>query len=221
MIFMKLGSVIGGLFRTVRWRPSTQIFGAILVVAALCVLIWCFRAVLDQHEGTAAWVQAAGAILIIGATAWVAGRSSREAAERERNAKFQLQMSIAALARFCVEAVDTFLGAYPQKVSLDRDEYFSRHAYVPSDFELPMDGLAALPLHQIDDAALIIAVLNLRGAMARIKQHLDDVLRNKLKPSPEFVRNQRTPLFNAFASVLRIVKGHAAEAEISRLASHM
>jgi hypothetical protein len=82
-----------------------------------------------------------------------------------------------------------------------------------------MDGLAAVPLHQIGDAALITAVLTLRGVMGRIKKHLDDVLHNPLaSPTLETVRNQRTPAFNAVASVLRIVEGTAAEKEISRLA---
>jgi hypothetical protein len=83
-----------------------------------------------------------------------------------------------------------------------------------------MDGLAAVPMHQIGDTALITAVLTLRGIMGRIKKYLDDVLRDPvLSQTLEPVRNQRTQAFNAVASVLRIVQGNAAESEISRLAS--
>src|SRR5271165_5446790 len=61
---------------------TTQCLGAILAVVIVVSLIWWLHPVLDRHEGTAAWVQAAGAILIIGATAWTAGRNSREAEHR-------------------------------------------------------------------------------------------------------------------------------------------
>ena len=79
---------------------------------------------LDRHEGTAAWVQAAGAIIIIGTTAWIASRNSREAQERERIAKQQLWESIAALARNCLEAIDTLLKNYPQSPGSDTWEVF-------------------------------------------------------------------------------------------------
>jgi hypothetical protein len=93
-------------------------------------------------------------------------------------------------------------------------------SHASSDFDVPTDGLAAVPLHQIGDAALITAVLNLRGVMGRIKRYLDDVRDSKgvMPFSADYVRNQRTSAFNAVASVLRIVKGPAAEEKISRLA---
>jgi hypothetical protein len=82
-----------------------------------------------------------------------------------------------------------------------------------------MDGLAAVPLHEIGDTRLITAVLNLRSVMGRIKKHLDDVLTDPvLSQTLEPVRGLRTSAFNAVASVLRLVEGHAAEDEISRLA---
>jgi hypothetical protein len=61
--------------------------------------------------------------------------------------------------------------------------------------------------------------------MGRIRKNLDDVLRDPVASPPtsilEHVRNQRTPAFNAVASVLLIVGESGAETvnEISRLAS--
>jgi hypothetical protein len=55
--------------------------------------------------------------------------------------------------------------------------------------------------------------------MGRIKKHLDEVKADQLisvDPDPNPVRNLRTPGFNAFASILRIVEGTSAEQEISR-----
>lgn len=189
------------------------------VVAVAAGIVWWFHPILDQHEGTAAWVQATGAILIIGATAWIANRSSREVQEREHRTRLQLRESVAVLSRNCLGAIDTLLKNHSQATQSDPRENFLR-SYAPSDFEVPMDGLAAVPLHQIDEVALITAVLTLRGVMGRMKKQLDDVLRDPvLSQTLETVHNQRTPAFNAVASILRHVEGIAAENEISRLAS--
>jgi hypothetical protein len=203
--------------RSVIARILSAAFASILVLG----LLWWLSPILDHHEGTAAWVQAVGALLIIGATAWIASRSSREAQERESSAKRQLWESIAVLAQNCLSAVDTLLKGYPSSAMSDPRGNFLR-SYAPSDFDVPMDGLAAVPLHQIGDTALVTAVLTLRGIMGRIKKHLDDVLRDPaLSQTLEPVRNQRTQALNAVANVMRIVQGNAAENEISRLASHL
>ncbi len=189
------------------------------LVAMAVGLLWWLYPILDRHEGTAAWVQAVGAIIIILSAALIASQSSREAKERERIAKQQLRESIAALARNCLDAIDTMLQNYPQSPGSDAWASFLR-SHAPSDFDVPMDGLAAVPLHQVGNADLVTAVLRLRGIMGHITRHLDDVRTNKgIMPfSPEIVRNLRTPAFNAVAGVLRIVEGTAAEKEISRLA---
>jgi len=171
-------------------------------------------------EAAAACVQAAGAILIIGATAWIAGRSARETRQRERIARHQLWESIAVLARNCLDAVDAILKNCRATTAASDPRGTFLRAYTPSDFDVPMDGLAAVPLHEIGDARLITAVLNLRSVMGRAKKHLDDVLADPvLSQMLEPVRELRTPAFNAVASVLRIVEGRAAEDELSRLAS--
>lgn len=157
-------------------------------------------------------------MLIIGATAWIAGQSSREARQRELNAQHQLRWTIAMLARNYLDAVDALLQSCPPHMVGNFQETFLR-SYVRSDFDIPMDGLAAVPLHQIGDAALITAILVLRGIMGRTKKALDDALRDPVSSQTwESIRAQRTPTFNAVASVLRIVEGHAADRELSRLA---
>lgn len=199
---------------------ATSAMAWILTAAltGLLMVAWWLCPVLDHHEGTAAWVQAAGAIVIIGATAWIASQNSREIRERERIARQQLWESIAALARNCLGAIDTLLRKYPAPPSSDPRGNFLR-AYTPTDFAIPIDGLAAIPLHQIGNAALITSVLVLRGVMGQIKKHLDDVLHNPIMSVDlQLIRNHRTPAFNAVADVLRIVKGPAAEEELSRLA---
>jgi hypothetical protein len=218
---MQSGSRIDDLYRAVSRRPAARVFGVALAGVAVLALAWWLSPFLDKHEGTAAWIQAAGAILIIGATAWIASHSSREAEKREQIAKRQLWESIAALARGCLAAVDALLRNYPPSGSSDPRGNFLRR-YAPSDFDVPMDGLAAVPLHQIGDTELITAVLTLRGVMGRIKKNLDDISHNPvLSQTLESVSNQRTSAFNAVASVLRIVKGRSAETEkeISRLAA--
>ena len=175
---------------------------------------------LDAHTGLAAWVQAIGAILIVGATARIANRNWRETEERERTANRQLRESITILARNCLDAIDTILKSCRATPEAQRDPRgtFLR-SYVPSDFNIPMDGLAAIPLHQLSDAKLIAAVLTLRAVMGQFKKHLDDVLADPvLSQTLDPVRGLRTPAFNAVASVLRIVEGHVAEDELSRLA---
>jgi hypothetical protein len=184
--------------------------------------VWWWQPIFDffdHHEGTAAWVQAVGAIIIILSTAWIAGQSSREAKEREHIAKQQLWESIAALARNCLDAIDTILQNDPQSPGSDALGSFLR-SHAPSDFDVPTDGLAAVPLHQVGNADLVTAVLRLRGIMGHITRHLDDVRASKgvMGFSPDVVRSLRTPAFNAVAGVLRIVEGTAAEKEISRLA---
>lgn len=166
-----------------------------------------------------AWVQAAGAIIIVVTTAWIASRNSRDAREREHIARRQLWASIAALARNCLDALDAILRNCRAATAASDPRGAFLRAYTPSDFDVPMDGLAAVPLHDIGDARLTTAVLNLRGVMGRVKKHLDDVLADPvLSQTLEPVRGLRTPAFSAVASVLRIVEGHAAEDELSRLA---
>jgi len=135
-------------------------------------------------------------------------RDSREA---------KLRVAIVELARNWLNALDTLLAKCPQHVTTDKDSFL--RFYVPSDFDIPMDGLAAVPLHEIGDAVLVTAVLTLRGVMGQVKQNLDDVRAKPAKvPALDGLRGQRTPAFNAFASVLRIVEGPAAEQELSRVA---
>ena len=143
-----------------------------------------------------------------------------EVQERERIASHQLWESITALARSCLNAIDDLLKNYPQSPGSDAWGSFLR-SHAPSDFDVPMDGLAAIPLHQVGDATLVTAVLHLRGAMGGITKHLQDVRTNKgvMPFSPDIVRGQRTLVLNAVASVLRIVEGDASADEIGRLAS--
>jgi hypothetical protein len=199
---------------------------ALLIIA--CAIAGCLFVILarwllpffDNHSGTAAWIQAAGALLIIGATAWIANKNSQDAKEREQTAREQLWESIAILACGCLSNLDIFIRGY-QLNATDIHGNFLR-ARRSCDFDVPMEGLAAIPLHQLEDARLIVAVLNLRGAVGQVTRHFDDVETSKslTRLDLDFVKNQRTPIFNAVASVLRIVRGPAVENEISRLAGN-
>src|ERR1700747_2576842 len=153
----------------------------------------------DAHAGLAAWFKAIGAILIVGATAHIANRNWRETEIREQNAHRQLRESIVVLARSSLEAIDTVLkSCRPTGVPQADPRGTFLRAYTPSDFEIPIDGLAAIPLQEIADASLITAVLTLRAIMGRIKKHLDEVLVNSvLSQTLDPVRALRTPAFNA------------------------
>jgi hypothetical protein len=167
---------------------------------------------LDSHPVTAAWVQAIGAIAIILATVWIAGAKSRQATKHEQAARAALLKSIASLARNCLAALDGFLQKFPEsKSSVVADE--AMQYYAASDFQVPMDGLAAIPLHQVGNAELLTAVSTLRGVMGRIKGHLDEAVRSRsvMPANLSDLRKQRTLLFNAVANILRIVGGPNVE----------
>jgi len=188
-----------------------------VALVAIVLLVWLMP-ILDRHEGTAAWVQAIGALLIIAATAYISNRQSRETRDRELRAADQLKTSIVGLAQNALDALDTLLKACPPDVQTSdpRGQYL--RSYAPGDFEVPMDGLAAIPLHQLGEADLITSILTLRGTLGRIKKRLDDIQRDPvLSQNLQDVRNQRVQVFNAVASIFRIVEGYAAEEKISRL----
>lgn len=98
----------------------------------------------------------------------------REAQQRECTARRQLWESIAELARNCLEAIDSLLKNYPARPTSDRIGDFLR-SHARSDFDIPMEGLAAVPLHQVGNPELITLVLRLRGIMGQIIKHLDEV----------------------------------------------
>jgi hypothetical protein len=56
----------------VRSNPVFAVFA--VAVFSLVLVVWAFLPFFDRHEGTAAWVQAAGSLLIIVATAWISQR---------------------------------------------------------------------------------------------------------------------------------------------------
>ncbi len=137
---------------------------------------------------------------------------------RESVARHQLWESIAELGRNCLEAINSLLKNFPARPTSDKMGDFLR-SHAPSDFAIPIEGLAAIPLHQVGNPELITLVLRLRSVMGRITKHLDEVrTSNGVMPiSRDLIRGQQTPAFNAVAGILRIVKGHAAEQEISKL----
>jgi len=144
----------------------------------------------------------------------------REAQQRESTARHHLWESIAKLAQNCLEAMDDLLKNYPAQPTSDiMGDFLKSHA--ASDFDIPMEGLAAVPLHEVGNPELITLVLRLRGIMGRITKHLDEVRasRGVMPLSRNFVAGQGTPAFNAVAGILRIVHGHMAEEEIRKFPS--
>lgn len=201
---------------SVRHRNAWLMIGLATLIVVTFLLV--FGPWFESHTGTAAWVQAFGSILVIAATAIIAGRNSREIQERDQLTRQQLKAAVAQLARSSINALDTFISDMKNTSAADPRGAFLR-AYAPGDFEVPLDGLAQLPLHQIDDAVLIELILRLRGLMSRIKKHLDTVQTDPLLPaSSDIAVNYRTTIFNAVAGILRLVETHP-EPELSRLAS--
>jgi hypothetical protein len=138
----------------------------------------------------------------------------RETQDRERLARNQVWESIVVLAGNCIDAVSNLLKNFPSPPTFDREGDFLR-SHTRSDFDIPMDGLAAVPSYLVGNPALVVAVLEFRGVMGRITRHLDDVGASKgvMPFSRDLVRAQGTPLFNAFASIMRIVGGQNVETE--------
>jgi hypothetical protein len=204
---------------------SGKVGFAAALIASLCIgAIIAFRTWFDHHEGTAAWVQAVGAIAVIIATAWIANANFTEERRRSREAERHLWESIAVLSTNCLKCFDSVLKA-AKTVEVNREGF--AQCYVPSDFEAPLEGLAAIPLHQIGRVDLLTAVINLRRTMGRAKTQLDR-FQDQLDRSPVFMifdvanfRSRRTELFNIHADITRLVLGSTAavESELSRLAS--
>ncbi|HUO00624.1 MAG TPA: hypothetical protein VMU69_30885 [Bradyrhizobium sp.] len=188
-------------------------------IALLACAIW-FRTFFDQHEGTAAWVQAAGSLLIIAATAWISQRELMRARAGEELAREEIRKSCGVLARNCLEAIDVLIQRLPQKPTSDFKGELLR-AYVPSDFELVSEELAGVPLRGLGDTSFITALLELRAVMGRVKRQLDLALNDPVRriSRDELNGGMRTMVFNKVASVIRCAEGHAAENELCALAS--
>lgn len=191
---------------------------AIAIFALLALqILWLFSPTLDKHEGTAAWVQAVGAIIAIAATAWIASRETRETHKREAIKKQQLWESIATISENGIAAFKKLNDACSPYG--DQRAKFIEH-YTPSDFDVPIDALASIPLHEIGDTNLITAVVNMRGIMGNVQKKLTDAYRNLDNPlilfNLDFLGNQKTTIFNAHANVWRSVHGNAREDDLRR-----
>jgi hypothetical protein len=190
-------------------------------VVLLACTIW-FRAFFDRHEGTAAWVQAAGSLLIIAATAWISQRELIRTRAREERAREEIRKSCAVLARSCLEAIDVVIQRLPQKPTSDGRGELLR-AYAPSDFELVIEGLASVPLHGLGDTRFITALLELRAVMGRVKRQLDLALNDPLGTISrvDLQWGMRTMVFNKVANVIRCAEGYDVENELSALATFL
>lgn len=199
---------------------------AVTVVAVLFITaVLLFRRWFDRHEGTAAWVQAVGALAIIGATAWIANLNFTEERRQSREAERRLWETITVLSTSCLRCFDDVLRS-AKHLGVESSVFVE--LYTPSDFEAPLDGLAAVPLHQIGRVDLLTAVITLRRIMGRAKAQLDGFqvqMDNSRGVSMTFpiqnFRGLRTELFNAHASIMRLVLGSTAgvESDLSQLAS--
>jgi len=204
-----------------RFRNPYVIAGT--ATAVFLLVSWAGRNVLDHHEGTAAWIQAIGSIAAIVAAAMIASANFTDERERERKKTQQLKESVVVLARHCLNRIDYLIGQ-------QKPGYDPRHGveqfYTPSDIEGPLDGLAAIPLHDLGDAVLIGAVLDLRREMGRVKARMDAVKALEGQSgTPAMINvmdllNWRTVIFNAVANVMRSVSpGTATENELSKWAA--
>lgn len=177
----------------------------------------------QEAAAMAAWVQAIGSIGVIIATAWIARIDFASERDHARTTERQLKESVSVLAVSCLDRLD-YLHSNVRPGPASRGDFIAH--YTPSDFEAPMDGLAAIPLHHLGDAQLIGAVLDLRREMGRIKAGLDDFkagLADQVRAQVYDVQDlasRRTPVFNAVASIMRIVSpGAETDARLSQLAA--
>jgi hypothetical protein len=200
-----------------RLRDVSAIYALFGLLLIIFLIILIFSKNLDEHAGTAAWVQAVGSLLIILATVFISQREVVQAKIRDEKDKEEIRKSLAILARNCLEILDHVIQRLPMNPGSDpRSEFVL--AYVQSDFELLLSGLADISFHQIGDSNLINAVLDLRLEVARIKWRLDMV---NDSPIGHLSRRDldsaiRTSLFNKAASTIRLVEGGGAESELTR-----
>lgn len=206
----------GGSFQRAkrRRRSDAKLFLWIAAIAATCALSYVALLKTNALTATASWVQAIGSILIIFATAWIANRNSREMRDREIAARNQLWESVATISEMCVLAVNQ-LATHCASCGHNKANFL--HVYSQADVEIPLAGLAAVPLHQLGDARLITAVLTMRGAMARVQKQLSDAVIGANDPGAQldlsFLGN-KVPMWNAHARICRIVYGeNLAEVE--------
>ncbi|GAB0119885.1 hypothetical protein Acid7E03_39570 [Acidisoma sp. 7E03] len=179
----------------------------------------------NDNEGFAIWVQAVGAIAIIAVTAWVSSRDLREIRRREAKTRQIMRESVATVAEMSCKSLNELLRKYSHNQPYQLEQAF-KEFYNPSEFSAFVDALSALSLLSFDDPRLIVALMNLRGLVGAISKRLDTAYASSGSSSAnivslefEKIRNLKTPFFNSVASILRIVRGHSAEAEISRMAS--
>jgi len=208
------------------WSRTPKRVGSLVILIILIVIgagaIILFYPTLDQHEGTAAWVQAVGAIAVIWATAWIANENFSQERHRTREAERHLWESVATLSGGCLSCLDHVLKNVRSDQHLEDD---FKGAYSPTDFVAPMEGIAVIPLHQLGSVDLVTAVISLRRVMSRIRTRLDAFYEHLTTQSVsqsldlKELLNQRVDVFNAYASIMRAVYGVAAEGELSRLAT--
>jgi hypothetical protein len=198
------------------WRLPTA---TAAVAGCLIVGIAIERDWFDKHEGAAAWVQAVGAIAVIIATAWVANANFAEERRRSRDAQRHLWEAAGALSERCIESLTTVLKEV-RHIANPSDAFL--RAYAPTDLEAPMEGLAAVPLHQLGDVEMVRAVMTMRRVMARVQTELDEFYEHLTTPSVtrglnvQALGNYATEVFNAHASIMRLTYGHAAEEGLRR-----
>lgn len=199
------------------WFKNHPIASSAIVATLVTTLIFILSPFLDRHEGTAAWVQAAGALLIIVATARIANENDRKAHKREEVARQQLREAIATIS-------ESYMVAYTKLNMVcsgnDARSQFQL-CYAPSDFDTPLDGLTSIPLHQLGDAQLITAVLTMRSFMGRLNWKLAATNERFVLHSDfsiAYLKSFQTGVFNAHSSIWRIVYGPAGEDRLRRFA---
>jgi hypothetical protein len=182
-------------------------------------LVVCFPRWFDAHAGAAAWVQAIGAIAIVLATSWIAGLNFSEERRRQREGERELWEAVAVMSERCIERLYQVVKA--TEFASDADAQLLAH-YRPTDLDAPMEGLAAVPLHQLGDVRMVQAVVTLRRIMGRVRTELDAQYQNLTTPSVSRGLNvsalsgYKTEVFNAHASVMRLTYGSAAEEMLRR-----
>lgn len=185
----------------------------------------------NSHEALAAWVQAFGSLLIIGATAIIAMYQShearrheremqREVIKREKKLQHELKMLLISAADNCIDAYDKFLKHwYPASIGDVVGEFM--RTYDQHEFLIPLEYLAAVPLQQLGDPVLLTAVLKFRTSVSAVMSKLDSAGSDqyKIRNAIMLCSENRTVVFNNYASILRLARaGEETDKRLSQVA---
>jgi hypothetical protein len=170
---------------------------------------------------TAAWMQGIGSVTAIAASAWLAGRQSREARDREERdrAEGRAQEVRAAaanreaaygLAQIAARRIRSLADLLKDQANWDIPDKLS---YVSKSLELADRNFAGFPMHTLGDAATIEILSRFPGMLMLAQEYFNDA--HGLMNDYAQIENPEAAKASILAGVENLAR--MAQADASRL----